>query len=208
MKNQDFMNLASKLEQGKYVHNMGREGAKEATGLLDFLAAQATTPYYNYVLCIWGEKGESLPFYVGYTGDLARRIATHAARVEFDWIYIYHAPSKEIALANEQTLMDLLGTRDLFNGQLTQLSSVSHEQIAEAIQGLDMPIDKIQRYAEANDIRKTYYINYVIDEALRMYGYDHRTEVSATLRQCLVTGIPENYLEAAYQQLYGRKEAQ
>lgn len=208
MKNQDFIELAAQLTDAEYVHNMGREGVKESEQLLNFLAAQTSAPYYNYVLCIWGEKGDLLPFYVGYTGDLARRVTTHTAKVEYDWGYIYHSSAKETALANEQALMDLLGTRELFNGSLTQMPNVSREQILEAIEGLDVPIDRVQKYAEADNVRKTYFLNHVLLDALRTYGFDNRLEVSETVRRCLVTGIPEEYLEAAYQQRYGRKAAQ
>lgn len=205
MKNQDFMNLATHLDNAEYIHGMGHDSVHDNEGLLTFLNGQAA-PYFNYILCIFDQNAELVPFYVGYTADLSRRIATHTARVEYDWIYIYHAPTKDTALANEQTLMDMLGTRDLMNGQLTQMASVSHDQILEAIEGLSVPMDRVRKYAEADDVRKTYYLNHVLLEALRTYAFDNRFEISETVRRCLVTGIPEEYLEAAYQQLCGRKE--
>lgn len=207
MKNQDFINLVAQLDGAKYIDGMGHDSIKDHVGLLNFLSTQPA-PYYNYVLCVFGDDRDIRPFYAGYTADLTRRVTTHTAKVDYDWIYIYHSPSKDVALANEQTLMDILGTRDLMNGQLTQMTSVSREQIMDVIDGLDIPMDKVRRYACADDIRKTYYLNHVLHDALRTYAFDHRMDISETVRRCLVTGIPEEYLEAAYQQRYGRKVAQ
>ena len=204
MNTQQFTNLGKKLAGAQYICSMERGDIKDNGALLLFLDGQ-NAPFYNYVLCALDEDMELLPFYVGYTANVAQRMTTHAARVAFDVAFLYHAPNKEAALANEQTLMDLLGTRDLFNGSLTQLASVNREEILQAVARLTLPVDRIQRYAEPDDVRKTYCLNYVLLEALRTFAYDRRMEISETVRHCLVTGIPEDYLENAYQQLHGGK---
>ncbi|MDY3618465.1 hypothetical protein [Agathobaculum sp.] len=202
MTTQHLITLAGSLKNAKYICQLERDAIQENDALLTFLDTNEA-PYYNYVLCALDEDMDLLPFYVGYTADVARRLSAHAARIAFDVVFLYHAPCKETALSNEQALMDLLGTRDLFNGSLTQMGAVSREQVLEAVSGLSAPVDRVQRYAAADDVRKTYYLNYVLLEALRTYAFDQRMEISETVRHCLVTGIPEDYLESAYEKLHG-----
>ncbi|WNX84596.1 hypothetical protein RWV98_18785 [Agathobaculum sp. NTUH-O15-33] len=202
----EFTKLPEKLDNARYICSIERNDIKENSALLSFLDTQ-DAPFYNYVLCALDDDMGLLPFYVGYTADVAHRMSTHAARVSFDVVFLYHSPSKEIALANEQALMNLLGTRDLFNGSLSQLSGISREVILQAVAGLDLPIDRVHKYAEADMIRRTYYLNNVLIAALKAYAFDHDTEVSETLRLCLLDGIPEKYLESAYEKTHGGKQA-
>lgn len=206
MKYEELTNLSDALENARFVCTVEHDDVTDSTSLLAFLETQCD-PYYNYILCVYSDNMDVLPIYVGYTADLANRLNTHAQRVAFDVAILYHAAGKEIALRNEQRLMDLLGTRALFNGSLTQMPHVSRAQILEAIDAQDRPLDRVKKYTEADIIRKTYYINPTLFEALRMYAYEHHTEVSETVRICLVTGIPEAYLDAAYAKVHTSRPA-
>lgn len=201
----DPTTLDAALTDAEYVTYYPRDEIDCRDNLLAFLEKQPN-PYFNYVLFVYDEKGQILPLYVGYTNDLENRLKTHARRVEFDEVYIYHCGSKETALANEQKLMTMLGTCALFNGSLTQMNFVDRTQIMTAIEAQGGPPDPICRFAQAPSYtRRTYYLTPVLVEALRIWSFAENLDLSAAARMGMVQGIPDEHLESAYQQVCGKK---
>lgn len=202
----DPTTLDAALTDSEYITYYPRDEIDCRDNLLSFLAKQPE-PYYNYVLFVYNDAAQILPIYVGYTADIEARLKTHARQVEFDEVYIYHSTSKETALQNEQKLMSLLGTCSLFNGSLTQLGQVTRGQIMDAIEAQGGPPNPILRYTQAPTYpRRTYYLTPVLIEALRVWCYTEHLDISTAARMGLVDGIPAEYLETAYQQVYGGKK--
>lgn len=202
----DPTTLDAAMTDAEYVTCILRDDIGVSDNLLGFLEKQPN-PYYNYILFVYDERGQILPVYVGYTNDLENRMKTHARRVEFDEVYLYHSPDKETALSNEQRLIAMLGTGDLLNGSLTQLDHVDRTQIMEAIEAQGGPPDPVCRFAQApNYTRRTYYLTPVLVEALRIWSFTENLDLSAAARVGMVQGIPDEYLEAAYQQINSTKK--